>query len=188
MNKGFSLIELLVVITIVGVVLSLGLASLAATIRSSTKTTIFNQVKQSGDLTMETIVRSVRNAIDVCATTSPSGPGQIHNIVLYGSRVGGCSPLPAGELVRYFCVEAADDTNPNPSLRNGFIKKVDTVSGLTTDVVSQVRLEVCNFARSDTIPRRVTIDFTLRERVDLPQTPDYQVTIPFHSEVTLRNF
>lgn len=187
MNKGFSLVEILVVIAVVGIVLALGLQSLTATIRSSTKTTIYNQVKQSGDLAMETMVRSVRNAIDVCTATTAAGPGQTHSIFIYGNRVGSCSPLPGGELVRYFCIEAADDTNPDPTLRNGFIRKIDATSG-TADVVSQVRVDVCNFAHSDTTPRRVTFDLTLGERVDLPQTSEFHVSIPFHSEVTLRNF
>ena len=157
--------------------LGIGLAALAATLRSSSKTTVSNQVKQSGELAMETMVRAVRNAVDVCTKGPPASPPQI---LIYPNKVPNC-PLATGEIVRYVCniVAGAD----------GSIDKVDVPTSTTTPITSGVMVDnSCTFAHSNTVPRRVTIDFTLHQSTLLPKTAEYQVSIPFHSEVTLRNF
>lgn len=186
-QRGFSLIELLVVIAVIGIVLSLSLASLAATIRSTTKTTTFNQVKQSGELAMETISRSVRNAIDVCASDT-TGNAIPDTLFLYDGRVS-CSPLPGGWTQALQCIEG-NPAGVTLEARNGEITKSDAL-GTPTSITSRVRITQtsCRFAASDTVPKRITLEFTMVQSADLPpDAPDYQVTIPFHSEVTLRNF
>lgn len=173
-NRGFTLVELLVGIAIIGVVLGITLASLAASLRSSSKTTVFNQVKQSGDHVMETMVRGVRNAVDVC-TAGGASP----QILIYPYKISDCS-LASGEIARYTCVIVGG--------ADGRVEKFDLPTSTTTPLTTKVQVSSCTFAHSNTVPRRVTIDFTFSQSTSLPQSPEFQVSIPFHSEVTLRNF
>lgn len=174
-ERGFSLIELLVVLAVVGVVFGVALTTLASIIRSSTKSSIFSQVKQNGDVAMEQMVRSIRNAVDVCVEAG-------NTIKIYTSKV----TCPAtNETISFVCTVSSGNVN-------GSIKRNGTpiTNESLADPKRGVRVSACDFQVSDPqiVPRRVTIGFILAQGVGLPDSPEYKVSIPFQSEVTLRNF
>lgn len=177
-SDGFTLIELLVAVAIISVVLGIGLTALAASIRSSTKASILNQVKQNGDFAIETMTRSVRSAVDVCTTTSPK------QIVLYSSRVSCAAPPSNVRLTRIECTEGT-------AIANGELRKYedDGMGGVTsTQIVSSVKVSSCTFTASNTLPKRVIINFTLQQDVAKGNTVDVSTQIPFSTEITLRSF
>lgn len=183
-GRGFTLVELLIGIAVIGIVLNVGLAVVASIIRSSTKSNVFNTVKQNGDLAMETMVRSVRSAVGVCHSSD------MKQLLFYSRAVATCSPLPPDTpVMRFQCIEGT-------ALVNGAIKKVENEGSaipITNESPDDPKRGVkvlegsCFFEASSTVPKRVTIKFTLTQGVGLTTT-ESQVTIPFESEVTLRNF
>ena len=188
LGLGFTLVEILVVISLVGIVLGMGFSTLASTLRSSVKSTIFSQVKQTGDLTMEIMTRTIRSAIDVCV--------QGDDLTIYSSSVNCVSP-PSGPSTRFRCTEG----NPGgltDDEQNGKIErfKIDSdgnvVPQASGTLTSGVRVkdgeESCVFAVTNTIPKRVVIDFILTQAVRFGNNVDTAVTIPFHTEISLRNF
>lgn len=185
---GFTLIELLVVMAIVAVVMGVGLAALSSTLRSTTKSNTFNQVKQNGDLAMEIMTRSVQSALDVCDA------GGNKQLILYleTSKVNCSSPPINTKRIRFQCTEGTSPPAPTPGV-NGEITKYDInanetfTSGPITSGV-KVKEGSCVFDASDTFPKRVTIDFILKQDSALGNNVDTSVDIPFHTEVTMRNF
>lgn len=177
-SAGFTLIELLVAVAIISVVLGIGLTALTASLRSSTKASVFNQVKQNGDFAIETMTRSVRSAVDVCTTTAPK------QIVLYSSRVSCAAPPNNVKRTRFECTEGTENTN-------GELRKYedDGMGGVTsTQIVSSVKVNLCTFTASNTLPKRVIINFTLAQDVAKGTAADVAITIPFSTEITLRSF
>jgi|SRR5581483_2645740 len=175
-SLGYTLVELLVVMAMMGIAMTIGVSILASTLRSATKTTAFNTVKQNGDVAMELVVRSVQNAVDVCLEGA--------TLKIYGSNVGAC-PSTITPATEFQCQAGVNNNGT-------FQKRVnDTGSGGGTgwvSLVTDVKIKSCAFAVSSTTPKRVTIDFTLTQANASDTASDTSVEIPFHSEVTLRNF
>lgn len=193
---GFTLIELLVVMAIIGIVVGVGLASLASTLRSTAKTNVFNQVKQNGDLALEILTRSVQSAQGVCTRDGSDSDTDADDVLLiFTSRVENC-PASINEAIRFECKEGTGIITDPSDVRNGLIEKsdIDVITGSVISgghLTSGVRINVtpqCTFIVSETFPKRVTIDITLSQDPIRGTGSDVAVDIPFHTEVTMRNF
>ena len=177
-EKGFTFIELLVVLSVIGTVLGIGITILSSTLRSSTKATLSNTVKQAGDFATERMVRSIRNAIDVCLSGN--------QIDIYGSKVVTCPP--SFQPIERLRCEVGVGNN------NGGLYRTDIAGGgAETRLTSNVKVNACNFSWSCSggtcsVPKRVTLDFTLKQDALILDSADTKVEIPFKTEVTLRNF
>lgn len=68
-TKGFSLIELLVVIVLIGTIGIIVSQVFVITIRSQAKSEIIKEMKQSGDHAMAVMESMVRNAVDIPQTS-----------------------------------------------------------------------------------------------------------------------
>ncbi|GEM_PF-4086241 len=183
--QGFTLVELLVALAIISVALGIGLSTLTSSLRSSTKTTIFNKVKQSGDQVMEAMTRSLRNTTDVCVSSASK------ELKLYTVKVVDCSSPPSSDKVtRFSCREG--QASGTLDQQNGTIEKIEEDAGVVISQIpmtSNIRVKAssCIFTVSATTPKRVTIDFILTQSADLSAV-EAKTEIPFHTEVTLRNF
>lgn len=183
MTAGFTLIELILVLSLIGIVLGVGVSTLTSILRSSAKTTIFNQVKQNGDFAIEIMTRSIQSAVDVCTSTSPD------DIVIYTTRVNCALPPSSAKRTRFRCTEGT--TGPPPT--DGKLERIEedgTGGYIPGDLISSVKIKEssCVFTHSNTSPKRVTIKFTLMQEVSLGSSPDTSAEIPFQTEVTQRNF
>src|SRR3989344_900153 len=69
--KGFSLVEVLIAVTIIGVVGTITSTILSRTFRASSQTTIISRLKQNGDLALTPIVETIRTAEAVFCYSTP---------------------------------------------------------------------------------------------------------------------
>ncbi len=73
MQEGFTLLEMVVSLAIIAIV-SLVLSQVfISTLRTNTKTEILKDMKQNGDLALETMVRMIQNAKSVSTTCNVAG-------------------------------------------------------------------------------------------------------------------
>ena len=70
MNRGFTLVELLVVIAMVAVIGVVMLAIFTNTLRGSHKAQVLSAIKQNGQAVLEAMDRDIRNADNVVCATS----------------------------------------------------------------------------------------------------------------------
>lgn len=69
---GFTLLETLVSVAIIAVVSAVLSQVFISTLRTNTKTEILKEVKQNGDLALETITRMIQNAQSITCVTDQS--------------------------------------------------------------------------------------------------------------------
>ncbi|MBI2020280.1 type II secretion system protein [Candidatus Daviesbacteria bacterium] len=69
-SKGFTLVEMLVVIAVLGVIGSLILAIFTSTLRGSNKSQIISIIKQNGQSVLETMDKTIRNSEGVVCVSS----------------------------------------------------------------------------------------------------------------------
>lgn len=70
MNKGFTLVEILVVIAITAIVGTILVAIFANTLRGSNKAQILSNIKQNGQAVLENMDKTVRGADNVVCTSA----------------------------------------------------------------------------------------------------------------------
>lgn len=164
-QAGFTLIEMLVVVAIVGVVATISTQIVLSLIRSNNKTNVQNEVKQNGSYTIDLIERDVRAATAAISTDST-------NLTLTSQD---------GSTVAYTC-------GVKSSGNNGFIRR-NSNPLLNTDLNSGVAVGSCSFVIApSTNPQLITVDFTLTQAANSATRSDLTVTQNFHTSVSLRTY
>ncbi len=91
MNRGFTLIELVVVLGIMAVLGTIMTNFLVQTVRGENKSNLVNQLKQNGQVVLDTLSSQIRNSEEVVCTGSiQEGSITYHptdNIVLYSKGI-----------------------------------------------------------------------------------------------------
>jgi prepilin-type N-terminal cleavage/methylation domain-containing protein len=72
MSRAFTLIEILVSVSIIGILSLLIVQSFFTSLRNNTKTELMKDLKQNGDYAMQTITRIIQNAdtVETCTANS----------------------------------------------------------------------------------------------------------------------
>jgi len=165
-GAGFTLIEIILVIAILGVLGTFVGGVLLQSYRSSLTTTNLNEIRQNGNFVMRVIEADIRNAKEIdqgsgCGIPPPSPPDP-NKLVLKDST---------GALVTF-----DRGTTPAPA----FVYKNTTTSHLTSNKVNVTTLSfTCEVG---TFPQKVSISLTLSDY------PGGTLTLPFVSTVALRNY
>lgn len=164
-RHGFTLLETLVVISIISIIAIFGVGVLSTVLNGGKKTAIVSEIKQNGNYVMENMSRYIRNAI----------------------AISSCSPntlslaQPDNSVVT-FSLLSADANNNNriasnsASLTNGDRKNGVNVTSLTF---------TCDTATS---PAVVTIDFVLSQGLSVGLGQENQASETFHTAVSLRTY
>lgn len=166
-NNGFTLLETLVVISILGIISVFGIGVLSTVLNGGVKTAVVSEIKQNGNYVMENMSRYIRNA-----TSISSDPA-------CGASLGLVQP---DSSVVIFSILPADASNNNriasnsSSLTNSDRKNGVDVTNLTF---------ICDTAVS---PPVVTIDFTLTQGLGVGSGQQNQATETFHTTVSLRTY
>lgn len=174
-QKGFTLVELLVVIGIFAVLTSVIFSILVTVLRGSKKSEAIVSVRRVGDHAAEQMIKKLRFAKSLD----------------FPSPYGGASPAcsGAGTTVRTIRITNSDltqsifscpasSTAPNSITRNG--------ADLTNR--NEVVVSSCSFEcrQSYSSPPTIKINFILTKINNL-NLPEGDTAIPFQSSVTLRN-
>lgn len=173
MKKGFTLIELIVYVAVLGMVLASLLTFLLWAVKSQTKANAMRQVLAAGQRVLEVISREAAGATSVYTPTSVFGvsPGQVS--LQTGSYV------PAGETSSFIdFYKCADTLCMKRESQNPLAITSDKVS-VTSLIFSHV---VTGQNRSS-----LQITITLAAKTSSPNA-EYQASITLTDAVTLRSY
>lgn len=169
-SKGFTLIEILVVIGVLAIIVIIGSTSFFNMFKGSTKVKATNLVKQEGNYALDIMTKMVRNAREILVNTD--SPPRICVLGMNKLKIKN----PDGGETEFECDGSA----------------ISSTSAVTADQVpitsDQITVDSCSF---DCVeggyfdPDVVTIDFTLSSGSFLP--PEEQAITNFRTTVVLRN-
>lgn len=162
-KKGFTLIEILVVIGILAIIVVVGSTSFFNLLKGSTKTRTANLVKQNGNYALEVMGRMIRNARGISAYDEVEGKEiTIEN--------------PDGFVTTFTCRDDESDIASNGASLISSEVKVKSCASVFDVVRGETGLQ----------PDVVTINFTLSQAQE-DVRPEEEVSIVFKTTVVLRN-
>lgn len=188
-KKGFTLVEVLVAISIVGIVGTILVAIFSNTLKGSNKSQILASIKQNGQSLLETIDKTIRSSDNVvCPTvTSPATISSLDTLVVVknGTYTRYRIAPPTNHTVPSSCWDkngciVVDNPTPGPSeaTPTPFINRVCNSSDpmsqaqILTDTNPQAGTLVVSGAftrnRASGFKDQVTIAFTLQPGKDAP--------------------
>lgn len=173
---GFSLIELLVVITLIGIIGVITTQVFILGFRSQGKSEITKEVKQNGDYTLSVIESMVRNAVNIQAGCNQS----VAQLPITN---------PDGYTTTFFCSEG----DKIASISSGFPDPTPSVSQALTN--NKVAVYNCSVAfrivcpTPPINPKYVFVNFTVSQAgVGLTPTPGSFSSIDYQTTISLRNY
>lgn len=167
-KKGFTLIEMLVVISMVAIIGSLVVTILVMTLRGSNKAELISTLKQNGNAAMAQMVRQIRYAKSLDTPSSCITPVTTQSLTT--------TSLTDDQQTTFTCV-----TGANSTIASNGASLLDTTSG---------SVSTCSFVCSQQNifdPPSITIQFTLTAK-NANQLEETQATVPFQTTVKLRNY
>lgn len=174
--KGFTLVELLIVVFVMSIIATVGGDVLISTMRSSNKANIINEINQNANFVVSTIESVMRNGKQVSCIACTSGVGkELYIIDQYNQS-------------NYFCITAA-----NTVLRSSKLDCVadPTTSSLTnTNLISGVTVDntLSSFSVSSSTPPLVTITLKITQGSGASSRIDYQAGSTFTKSIELRKY
>ena len=168
-NKGFTLIEMLVVVGILGIIAVVASNVFFTTLRSSSKTKALTTVKQNGDYALSVMERLIRDSQEVMTNSA----GQYCVAVMKKIKVKRLD----GTEVEFTC---EDEGTTNGRMASNSAR-------LTS---SEVKVDSCSFdceSKGQFYPQTITINFTLSQNV-VTSRPEEQASVNFTTTVSVRNF
>jgi len=176
---GFTLVEILVVVGILGIIAVVASTIFFTTIRSSSKTKTLTKVKENGDYALSVMERLIRDSEEVITNsdnqTCQAGMNKIKLLRLDGTTV------------EFACVNkgTADGQIASNSARLTSSEiKVDSCS---FDCSCPAAYPNCIGEGTKFYPKTVTIKFTLSQ-VAATVRPEEQATVNFQTTVSTRNY
>jgi prepilin-type N-terminal cleavage/methylation domain-containing protein len=164
-KSGFTLIEIMVVVGILGIIAVLGSGAFFSILRGSTKTKTLQMVKQNGDYAISVMERMIRNAR---VLINPTTNSTVSSITIKN---------PDGGTTTFSC-----EGNPATIASNGAsllsnVSKISNCNNIFEVNVGQVGIK----------PAVVKINLNLTQSGTVSR-PEDQAEVNFQTTVTLRNY
>lgn len=169
-KSGFTLIEILVVVGILGIIAVIGSNMFFTVFRGSTKTKVLTTVKQNGDYALSVIGRMVRNSSEILKNSD----GQVCTLGMKKIKIKN----PDKGETEFACLEVGTV--------NGRI--ASNSAQITSD---EVKVDNCSFDCSSSgqfYPETVTISFTLSQNIGAAPRPEEEASMDFKTTVSIRNY
>jgi len=174
-KNGFTLIEIMVVVGILGIIAAIGSGAFFSILRGSTKTKTLQMVKQNGDYAISVMGRMIRNARKI---EFPTITGESSFITIKN---------PDGGTTTFKCCEVGFDALI--ASESGSLVCQD--ARLTS---SEVKIENCSgvfnlldVGQPGVKPAVVKINFNLKQ-AGTASRPEEQAVVNFQTTITLRNY
>lgn len=188
-SSGFTLVELLVVLGILAVTVGVALVFLTSVLRGTNQANIIGELKQNGQVVLDSLERQIRNAKSASVyQTANQPPGSSSHIIL---------KQPDNSNIHLVCF--------TPTLvGNGWIGVWQDPTGVglgdaanlyasTTnkDPVGGVNVNICNVTvttSTSSSPSIVSISFTMQQGRLAPSRKDYVASLEFKTTISLRQY
>ena len=170
-TKGFTLIEVLVVVAVTGILMVLASVILINTIRNSKKAEITSEARQIGALVIDRLQKDAREADSL--TVNASG-----NTLTINKT--------SGPNIIWQCVDGATaDDNDYITRQSG----ATAVTITNRDPIDGVSWSGCGFSPTGVSSNLATFTVTFTEGVGVQTGPqEYQVSVPFVTSISVRSF
>lgn len=165
-EQGFTLIEVLVSVALIGVLVTMATTIFINTVRNAKKADIVNEARQNASLVIDQLQRDVRTSSSPASINATGTSMTVNGIV-------------------WLCVAEV------PGTTNGYITRdAGTAVTITNkDKVSGVSVNSCNFTPLLSSTELVTFNFTINEGVSVHNaSQEYTVSLPFTTSVARRGF
>lgn len=189
-KAGFTLIEFLVVLGILAVTVSSTVLFLNSVLKGSNQSTITAEVKQNGQVVLDSLERQIRGAQD--ATTCFSTP----------------CPLPPYDHLKLIradpdvplhikCFSSVFNKNARLATATGDSPPDSQYVDLTnTDKINGVNITGCDFrafpagfsAGGQSVPAVVSVKFAVSQGLEAPSRQDYVASVPLQTTISLRRY
>ncbi|MBI3384757.1 type II secretion system protein [Candidatus Gottesmanbacteria bacterium] len=165
---GYTLIEILIVFSIIGLVSVFGLNFLTTILRGNSKTAVTTEIKQNGNYALDIISYFIRNAlsIDNCSASSLSLRQWDNSIVTF-------LLLPQVDAV-------SSRLNARIASNSSVLTNADATNGVSVSGLS--------FTCTNTSPPVVSIGFQVSQSAFLPDRPELKGMVNFQTSVSLRTY
>lgn len=163
-QKGFTLIEMLVVIAIITIIGTISTQIILSLIRSNNKTNIQNEVRQNGAFVIDYLERDIRSASSVVVPSAT---------LLQLTQ-------PDGTVIDYVCAIGSSNSNGDITREGQSLVNIDASTG--------VKINSCAFTTQNSSPPLVTIDIVITQPYQSPNRSDLTVSQTFHTSVSLRTY
>lgn len=163
-HKGFTLIEILTVISILVVIGTICVSIITITFRGTKKTDLLNFARQNGDSALSQMVKSIRFASSLNYPTA-------------------CTPTTTTSYITV--TSLTDDQQTTYSCANSTISSNSASLFDTTSLTVSSCSFVCS-QPSTTVSPIITIQYTLTPKTTL-NFAETNFSLPFQSSVTMRN-
>ncbi|MDO8451442.1 MAG: prepilin-type N-terminal cleavage/methylation domain-containing protein [bacterium] len=174
-NLGFTLVELLVAVGIIGILSSVISQVFFTTTRTNSKSDILTSAKQSGDFALDVMTRLIRSATGV-TTDCAAGAGFTSDAI---SILG-----PDNAITTFECLADSGSLRiASTSASSVFLTSTNVALTGTSCSNDSLRFTCVT---SGGVPRSVRISFTLSQ-VGVPPDQYNQTAVPFQTSVTIRN-
>ncbi len=179
--KGFTLVELLVVLGLLSITVGSTLIFLTSTLRGSNSAAITAEVKQNGQSVLDSLERQMRGSKDVNAASNK-------HIILTKQN---------DELLHISCFDPTGTENGwigsvilpvgnDGSSKNLYLpvtNKEDLVSGIS---VTNCDFKVSSSTPGSTSPKAISLEFVMNQGVQAPSRSDFIANTKFQTTISLR--
>lgn len=190
---GFTLIEFLVVLGVLGLAIGSALILLTSVLRGTNQANITAEVKQNGQAVLDTLDSQIRNGRDVIAISPPAGASSAIQVTLadgtylYLACFGTAGTTSNGWIGRYI---SPSNSIPSPGSYASLTNK-DSIFGV--DIVCESPCpSACTFgvpAPVSTLnPPLVNIVFSASQGVSAPSRQDFRANVRFETTISLRRY
>lgn len=164
-KTGFTLIEMLIVVGVLGIIAIIGTGTFFTLLKSSAKTKVLAEVKQNGSYALGVMERMIRNARSIVINSDT----QICETGMLKIKIEN----PDGAETEFAC-EADKISSNSASLTSDKV----VPSGCSFD---------CEAGEAGVKPDKVTIDFSLSQ-AGTDVRVEEEAMLDFHTTVILRNY
>ena len=183
-RKGFTLLEFLVVIGLLSITIGSILLFLTSVLKGTNQANITSEVKQNGQVVLDTLESQIRNATDAdCMLESGNDCLDVKLIRVNTDplRIRCVSPVGQTENGR---IEIASSADADPT---GF------TSITNTDIKSGVSVTNCKFnvvlsKEGVSAPPIVAVNFTVSQGVAAASRSDFLANVDFQTTISLRGY